>query len=44
MSLEPYWTSPTDKDTNNGIYTMDGLHPNKYGYRRIAEIFCKDII
>ena len=31
MSFEPFWTSPTDKVTNNGLYYMDGLHPNKYG-------------
>lgn len=36
MSLEPFWESPTDKTTNNGIYTMDGLHPNKYGYADIS--------
>lgn len=42
MALEPSWTSPTDKTTNNGIYTMDGLHPNKWGHRRLAEIICGD--
>lgn len=44
MTKEPYWVSPTDKTTNNGIYTMDGLHPNKYGYRRIAEILTNEIM
>lgn len=43
MSLEPYWTSPTDKVHNNGIYYMDGLHPNKYGYEVISEIVCGDL-
>lgn len=36
MALEPFWVSPTDMITNNGIYTMDGLHPNKYGYGDMA--------
>ena len=44
MSQEPYWTSPTDKTTNNGIYMMDGLHPNKYGYQKISEIITSEII
>lgn len=42
MALEPYYVGPTDKLTNTGIYTMDGLHPNKWGHRRIAEIVCGD--
>ena len=43
MSIEPYWTSPTDFYTNNGIYFMDGLHPNKYGAYRIADIISASI-
>lgn len=43
MSLEPYWTSPTDKLTNNGVYFMDGLHPNKYGFRIISEVICGEV-
>lgn len=43
MSLEPFWTSPTDKSTDNGIYYMDGLHPNKWGFRIISEIVCAEI-
>lgn len=43
MSIEPYWVSPTDKLTNNGVYFMDGLHPNKYGYQIIAETVCAEI-
>ena len=35
---EPYWTSPTDKIHNKGTYMMDGLHPNKFGYRRMARL------
>ena len=35
---EPFYTSPTDKTHNKGTLTMDGLHPNKYGYRRIAKL------
>lgn len=31
MSYEPYWTSPTDFVNDNGVYFMDGLHPNRYG-------------
>jgi hypothetical protein len=31
MSYEPYWVSPTDKIHDNGLYYMDGLHPNQYG-------------
>lgn len=31
MSFEPYWTEPTDKVNDNGLYFMDGLHPNQYG-------------
>lgn len=44
MSAEPYWVSPTNKTTNNGVLTMDGLHPNKYGYRIISEIVCSKIM
>lgn len=42
MTLEPYWTSPTNKTTDNGIYTMDGLHPNKWGARWMADVICGD--
>jgi len=28
--------------TNNGVYTMDGLHPNKYGHQQIAALICGD--
>lgn len=31
MSFEPYWKEPTDKVNDNGLYYMDGLHPNQYG-------------
>lgn len=43
MAAEPYWTSPTVMNVNNGINTMDGLHPNKYGYRIISEIVCAEL-
>ena len=43
MSLEPYWTSPTDKTTDNGIYYMDGLHPNKWGFQVVSEIVCAEL-
>lgn len=35
---EPFWTSPTNTSQNKGTYTMDGLHPNQYGYERIAKL------
>ena len=35
---EPYWINPTDKIHNKGTYMMDGLHPNKFGYRRLARL------
>ncbi len=41
--LEPYWNSPTDKVTNNGIYTMDGLHPNEYGYDYLTNILADKV-
>lgn len=43
MAAEPYWVSPTVKTVNNGVYMMDGLHPNKYGYQIISEIVCAEI-
>lgn len=38
MAFEPEWTSPTDKVNNNGLYFMDGLHPNKYGIDIITSL------
>lgn len=35
-SQEPYWTSPTNMTADNGVYTMDGLHPNSFGYDRLT--------
>lgn len=43
MSLEPEWTSPTDQINQNGIYTMDGLHPSQAGYQRISELINGEI-
>lgn len=43
MNAEPYYVGPTDKVTNNGVYMMDGVHPNKYGYQIISEIVCADL-
>ncbi|MFT4221994.1 SGNH/GDSL hydrolase family protein [Dysgonomonas sp.] len=43
MSLEPFWISPTNKTNNKGIYTMDGIHPNKYGYNQMSSIICGEI-
>lgn len=31
MSFEPMFHAPTDTESNNGIYYMDGLHPNPRG-------------
>lgn len=38
MSFEPYWVSPTDKVNDNGLYFMDGLHPNRYGIDVITSL------
>jgi lysophospholipase L1-like esterase len=35
--LEPFWPGVTDKNTNYGTYTMDGLHPNQNGYERLTD-------
>jgi lysophospholipase L1-like esterase len=40
---EPIWTPPTDKLTSNGIYTMDGLHPNEFGYDYLTNIIAENI-
>ena len=45
---EPYWPgqgySGTSKTDNQGIYTMDGLHPNEFGYAYISQIVSKYLI
>lgn len=38
MPNEPFWTYPTDPAHNNGLYTMDGVHPNPYGAESLASI------
>ena len=38
MSYEPEWSAPTDKVNNNGLYFMDGLHPNEYGIDIITSL------
>lgn len=38
MSFEPFWVSPTDKVNDNGLYFMDGLHPNQYGIDVITSL------
>jgi hypothetical protein len=43
MSLEPYWPGVTDKATNYGIYTMDGLHENQFGAMAHSQIVCGGI-
>lgn len=43
MINESYPESPTDKTHNKGTYMMDGVHPNKYGYLRMAKIISRFI-
>ncbi|MFT4223320.1 SGNH/GDSL hydrolase family protein [Dysgonomonas sp.] len=43
MGAEPYWKSPTDKVTNNGVWTMDGLHPNRFGYEKLSNIIYQEV-
>lgn len=43
MSVEPYYVGPTNMTLNQGVYFMDGVHPNKWGYRIIAEMVCAEI-
>lgn len=38
MDFEPSWRSPTDMIHNNGLYFMDGLHPNAYGIDIITSL------
>ena len=38
MSFEPMFHAPTDTKTNNGIYYMDGLHPNPRGIDLITSL------
>lgn len=42
-SIEPFYVGPTDKVNAKGIYTMDGLHPNKYGYDRLTDYIVEEI-
>ena len=43
MSKEPSWVSPTDTINSKGIYTMDGLHPNRIGFEKFAQIITSQI-
>lgn len=36
-AVEPFWPGVTDKVTNYGTYSMDGLHPNPAGYGRLTD-------
>ena len=38
MSREPMFHAPTDTVHDNGIYTMDGLHPNPRGIEKITDL------
>ena len=44
MSFEPYWTEPTDKVNDNGLYFMDGLHPNQYGIDIITSLEVQEML
>ena len=37
MSQEPMFHAPTDTIHDNGVYYMDGLHPNPKGIDRITD-------
>ena len=37
MSQEPMFHAPTDTKSNNGVYYMDGLHPNPKGIEMITD-------
>ena len=37
MNREPFFIPPTDKETNHGVYYMDGLHPNQNGIEVITK-------
>ena len=41
MAFEPMFHAPTDTKTNNGIYYMDGLHPNPRGIDLITSLEIK---
>lgn len=43
FSEEPYWVSPTDVHTNRGVFTMDGVHPNRRGYEDMTRIICEEL-
>lgn len=43
MNKEPSWSSPTDMVNQKGIYTMDGLHPSKEGFARMASVITSQI-
>lgn len=42
--FEPAYTPPTDMNTNNGVYYMDGLHLNEFGCDVLTDVICKDIL
>lgn len=44
MSFEPYWVEPTDKVNDNGVYFMDGLHPNQYGIDIITSLEIQEML
>lgn len=43
MEIEPYYSTAYDSHIQRGIYTMDGLHPSKYGYEKMAQIICGEL-
>ncbi|MBR2823430.1 MAG: hypothetical protein IKE24_07080 [Clostridia bacterium] len=44
LSFEPFYTEPTDTETNRGLYYMDGLHPNREGFDRITSLEIAEMI
>lgn len=44
MAYEPEYVPPTDKFTNNGLYYMDGLHPNMYGMDLVTSIELQELL
>ena len=44
MNYEPTYIGPTDIEHNYGLYYMDGLHFNQYGYDVITSIELQELL
>ena len=44
MAKEPMYTAPTDRESDRGVYYMDGLHPNRRGVEKISELVIGKIL